>query len=498
MATPLDRHPPHDAPRGGPAPGPPARRPPPLPPRGPLVRWASAGAAAAFADLADADAGDAAVSAASFDSGFIVTKAPLAVVRPRDAAGAARVLARAAARGWRVAVQGRRHSQGGQSLSGGGVALDLSALDGVGEPRGGAVEAGGGALWRRVVAESLRRGMIPPVLTNNLDTTVGGTISTGGVGGASAFEGVQGAQVLELEAAVPDGRVLRCSPRRRRGLFDALRGGLGEVGVITAARLRVVPAPGRVVTERLAFDDAGAFMTALRRAARCPALTHLKGWCRHVSQRGEDYPAAFWEAGARWCHIVHASGPAGPGVGSIPAAARLGARRRAEPLVQRPGEFADTREEHPRRPQLEPDLVCPVTEAWVPWDRAEAGLFALLESLPDALAPLTNVMIWPLAAGAGAPGVAPPPLLTLPRVGFAAGVGFIPYIPRRDADALLPAVADLGRRLVRMGGRRYLAGWTPYGPGDWPAHYGDRWAAFRAAKEEYDPGRVLGGYVAGL
>jgi len=42
-----------------------------------------------------------------------------------------------------------------------------------------------GATWREVSGHARSRGWSPMALTNHLDTTVGGTLSTGGVGQSS-------------------------------------------------------------------------------------------------------------------------------------------------------------------------------------------------------------------------------------------------------------------------------------------------------------------------
>jgi cytokinin dehydrogenase len=48
------------------------------------------------------------------------------------------------------------------------------------------------------------------------------------------------------------GEQVICSPDRHPSLFDAVRAGLGQVGVITRATLRLVPAP-RLVRRFLLF-----------------------------------------------------------------------------------------------------------------------------------------------------------------------------------------------------------------------------------------------------
>src|SRR5262249_30553885 len=64
---------------------------------------------------------------------------------------------------------------------------------------------------------------------------VGGTLSVGGIGGMSHLYGMQTDNVLELNVVVADGRELTCSATQNTDLFNAVRAGLGQVGIITRA-----------------------------------------------------------------------------------------------------------------------------------------------------------------------------------------------------------------------------------------------------------------------
>jgi cytokinin dehydrogenase len=66
---------------------------------------------------------------------------------------------------------------------------------------------------------------------------------------------VQSDRVLEPQVATGRGERLTCSPDRNPGLFDAVRAGLGQVGVITRATLRLVPAPRQVRRFLLSYAD---------------------------------------------------------------------------------------------------------------------------------------------------------------------------------------------------------------------------------------------------
>ncbi|SEG80571.1 FAD/FMN-containing dehydrogenase [Thermomonospora echinospora] len=204
------------------------------------------------------------------DFGGIVRLIPRQTVRPATAGEVAAVL-----RAARVPVvpRGYGHSTYGQAQVADGVLLDMRGLRTVHEVRPDRVVVDAGATWREVLDATLPRGRTPPVLTDYLDVTVGGTLAAGGVGGTSHRYGVQADQVLALEVATPAGEVVTCSPEENRALFDAVRAGLGRHGVITRAVLRLVPAPERVRSFKLLYATAGALLDAQR---RIPA-DHISG-----------------------------------------------------------------------------------------------------------------------------------------------------------------------------------------------------------------------------
>ncbi len=85
-------------------------------------------------------------------------------------------------------------------------------------------------------------------------TVVGGTLSVGGIGGASPHYGAQVDTVLELEVVTGAGRRIRCSPGRHLELFQAVLAGLGQCAVLVRATLRLLPAPSRVRHYRLGYS----------------------------------------------------------------------------------------------------------------------------------------------------------------------------------------------------------------------------------------------------
>ena len=124
------------------------------------------------------------------------------------------------------------------------------------------VEAG--ATWSDVLARDAAAGQTPPVLTEYLELSVGGTLAVGGVGGTTSTFGVQSDNVIELEVVTGEGK---SSPARRASnadLFDAVRAGLGQVGVITRATLELVAAPESVRRFLLFYPDLATMLRDAR------------------------------------------------------------------------------------------------------------------------------------------------------------------------------------------------------------------------------------------
>ena len=89
--------------------------------------------------------------------------------------------------------------------------------------------------------------------------TVGGAISTDGVGYTAAKHGSMGEQVLGLEAVLPDGEVVRTKgvPKQASGpsLNGLFIGSEGTLGVVTEATIRVFPSPEKHILRSIVFPD---------------------------------------------------------------------------------------------------------------------------------------------------------------------------------------------------------------------------------------------------
>jgi FAD/FMN-containing dehydrogenase len=184
---------------------------------------------------------------------------PLAVARPHSAADVAAVLKVASGAAVPVVPYGA-----GTGLMGGArslqpaIVLDTTALDAIEvRPADRLVWAGAGAVLSEVDAKLREHGLC---LGHDPWTfpvaTVGGPVSTNGLGYKGGRYGGMGDQIVALEVVLADGTLLRTPhvPRHSTGpdLSRLFVGAEGTLGIVSAAALRVFPVPERL--EFLAFS----------------------------------------------------------------------------------------------------------------------------------------------------------------------------------------------------------------------------------------------------
>ncbi|MEV4312639.1 FAD-binding protein [Actinocrispum sp. NPDC049592] len=217
--------------------------------------------------ITDADA----LAWASDDYGHRVHLRPAGVLRPSSAAD----IQAALAAGHRLRPRGEGHSTAGQAQVPGGVVVDMRGLNAIGPVHGDTVTVGAGARWSSILATTLPEGLTPPVLTDYLELSAGGTLSAGGIGGAAHQHGLQVDNVLEMEVLTNDGCICTCGPGDE--LFDLVRGGRGEHGIILSARLPLIPAPTHARRYVIPYPDLPQFLADQRALMASRRFSYLEG-----------------------------------------------------------------------------------------------------------------------------------------------------------------------------------------------------------------------------
>ncbi|HEY0557367.1 MAG TPA: FAD-binding protein, partial [Thermoanaerobaculia bacterium] len=207
---------------------------------------------------------DASLTAAADDFGHAIHRRPLAVLKPAAVSDVVRLLQFTSRHGIQVAARGQGHSTLGQAQVAAGVVIDLSTLAAIHEVNDHDALVDAGVRWSELLRQTLPKGIAPTVFNDYIELSVGGTLSVGGVGSQSFRRGAQVDNVLELTVVTGRGELMTCSPSRHRQLFDAVRSGLGQFGVIVQARVRLVPALPKTRYYKLTYDDLSVFLADLR------------------------------------------------------------------------------------------------------------------------------------------------------------------------------------------------------------------------------------------
>ena len=408
--------------------------------------------------------------ARAFDFGRMTRRVPEAVATPGSVEEVASLVRRAARDGIRLALRGGGHSQGGRSLTDRGVVLDTTALDRV-QPAGPElVRAQGGARWGAVVDALMGARRLPPVLVDIGEATVGGTLSAGGIGTSSHRYGAQVEQVEQLEVVTGTGDRVRCSPTRNAGLFDAVRGGQGQFGIITEAWIRLRPAGKRFRQYELHYHDFDRFADDLENMVETDRFDHLRAELRHrenliVLLAAIEYDEEF-DDGRVLDALGHDEHVYTRNTASVGRAGMY------------PSWAFSWLHHHPWRDWM------------LPWETLRRLLTEpLLDPASTPQRPWGWVGLYPIGRGAiEAPLFMRPPGERAISYSVLAVLGEFQY---EQATELVKELEGIDRTLVRLGGKSYLSGGVGYGPEQWAEHYGDMLEQGLRWKREFDPEQVF-------
>lgn len=423
--------------------------------------------------------------------GHIVDATPRVLLRPASVDDVIETVRFARERGLHVATRGAAHSQSHLGVSDGGILLDMTSLGRCLRVDGDALTADveGGAIWRDVVRATVSELLVPPVLTNNLSVTVGGTLSIAGIGVASFRHGTQGDQVAELDVVTGEGELVTCAPDRDPDLYWSVISGLGQVGIIVRARLRLRRAKPMTRTYYLLYDDTARFFADSKRAMEDGRWDHMESWASPCPQ-GTKPVNGRRQVFARWFYPAHFTAEFEAGHPPDDRAL-LDGYRPFETLYTDDLPILDFLE------RLVPvfDLwkrggtwehVHPWMETVLPWETAPALLDAIMPDLPPSILVGGHVLLWPAKGNASRSR-----LFMRPPGEDLMGFGILPAVPPRFWDEARPMLEMASRLSVAMGGKRYLSGYVDFTEREWREHFGPMWEPFVAAKRRWDPDGVL-------
>ncbi|MBN0047908.1 FAD-binding protein [Streptomyces actuosus] len=426
---------------------------------------------------------EASLAAASEDYGHMVHHRPVAVLRPGSASDVVAMIRFCNDHDLPVAPRGQGHQTFGQAQVQDGLVIETATLAEIGPlcPQSSTVTVGAGAKWSDVARVTLAHGLTPPVLTDYIELSVGGTLSVGGIGGQAHRYGVQVDNVAELRVVTGAGELVRCSPARRSDLFHAVLAGLGQCAVIVEATLRLVRAPERVRHYLLTYHDLETFVEDQRLLVEEDRFAYVGG------QISADAGGAFR------VHTLEAVAY-GPPVGPAPDDAALLRGLRHSGVEQADLPYFDFLD------RLAP-LVASLKEAgfWTyahPWlnlilpgDRAAALSAPVLDALTPAELGPGVIQLYPMRRDR-----LTTPLFRAPDDPLPYLFDVLPATPPDDSAAVdrrLAANRAAYEAAAAAGGTQYPVGSIPFSREDWQTQFGEAWPRLAEAKWRYDPRQLL-------
>jgi FAD binding domain len=169
-----------------------------------------------------------------------VDQRPAAVALPEAVDDVVAAIDYARTVGLRVAVQGTGHGAAGTPLDG-TLLVNTARMTGVevdAEARVARVAAG--TIWIDVVDAAVEHGLTALHGTAQ-DVGVVGYSLGGGIGWLARKHGLSSSSVLSAEIVTADGKIVRADHETNPDLFWALRGGGGNLGVVTELEIALYP-----------------------------------------------------------------------------------------------------------------------------------------------------------------------------------------------------------------------------------------------------------------
>lgn len=432
------------------------------------------------------------VGAFGKDFGELVTGTPRAVLRPASTQDIVKMVRYARQHGLKIAASGQSgtgadlesHSNYGQALAPGGISVDSRGLSRIHYINRTHALVDAGVTWAQLTDAALAQGLTPVGLTDYLHLSVGGTISVGGIGGMVQKHGLLCDVVEAIEIVTGRGDLVTASATSRADLFTTALAGGGQVGIITKALVKLVPAPTRALVMNLFYDDLATFVADQEAILLDGRFSHQEG---EIVRRPDD---------SGWRYKIEAVFYHTEAV--TPDRARLlsGLRdNRADMQVA----------EHGYRDwlfRLDP-LEALLKEGGF-WNQAKPWLSLVLpSSAVQRFIPHVVRELVPADLGVGFSGLYPfrrskltRPLFMLPENGEEKLWLFdLLRFPFPD-DPGIQRMLEQNRRFydlaLPMGAKRYLVGAIPGMTGaQWRTHFGRQWTRLVDAKRRFDPDCVL-------
>ncbi|MEE1832532.1 FAD-binding protein [Streptomyces sp. SP17KL33] len=427
------------------------------------------------------------LAANAHDQGNIVFRTPCAVLRPGSVQDIRKMVGFCADHGIEVAPAGAHHAMFGQPLVSGGLVVEMRSLDTIHSIGTDGADVDAGVLWKDLIEAAYQEGLTPASITSYTRTTVGGTLSMGGIGMMSSYRvGAQVDHARRLQVVTGDGRLRWCSDEQNSDLFEAALAGLGQCGVITRATVDLVPAKQRARTYRIGYPDIPTFFQDIRVLANRGEFDSLGS----IPQPGTAQPLVLWAT------VFHNAGETPDGSRLLRGLSSAAASAAFEDYSYLDYISLVTNMYDAFAANLDWDAkVKPWSDLFLPDGAVEQYVESVFPSLTsEDLGPTGFGLVFPmLRASHGRPllrlpdGTSGPWVWLVSVLTDAARSGPDPDFASRMTDRNYRFYQDA----AAVGGVRYPHGACAFTEADWRAHYGSMWETFTSWKKRFDPSGVL-------
>lgn len=425
--------------------------------------------------------------AVSEDFGGIIQKKPQVIVRPLNSADVAASVKYAQKKGITISSRAAGHSLSGQSLNNDGILLDMRSLNQIHEfhPDKLWFKSNAGVTWQQVVDTSLPHSVIPPVLTNYFNVTIGGTHSSGGLGQNSFRYGTQADNCLGLEVVTGNGDIVWCTPEENSELFHHVLCGYGQFGIITQVQHRLKKYQPFTRTYFLCYDDLDILLKDehfLISQNLVDGLLCLFSPCMMGVSRTSGNaikPLIKWFYRMQITHEISSEAD----INDEKFLSQLDFYRHIytenltfEKFIQ-PFATIPSREGHAH----------PWIDVLLPGSVAKKYIDTALEMIPSFI----DFRNTPIGSFSILNHNIKMPMFSLPEEDFIVGFGMYPTVAKSHLQPVLEKLSFLTELGLQMGGKRYITSWSELDLPKWRLQFGDYWFKLNEMKRKYDPEGIL-------
>jgi cytokinin dehydrogenase len=426
------------------------------------------------------------LAAVSQDFGNIIKKQPQIVIRPQNSTDVAQAIKYAAQKGLTISSRAAGRSLSGQSLNQGGILLDMRNLNQIDDFRPDELWFQGdpGVSWKQVIDTAIPDGVIPPVLTNNFEVTLGGTLSAAGLGLSSFRYGSQADNCLALEVVTGTGDIIWCTPEENSELFYHVLCGYGQFGIITKVKNRLRKYRPYTRSYFLCYDDLDKLLHDARglvTEGRIDGLVSLFSPCLQGMSRKENQMKPL----IQWFYRMQITVEFDD-INQINDRELLGNLNFYRHIHTEDLTFAQFIQPLGQVPH-------PVNTAntWIdillPAYSAQEFISIALERIPNFL----DFRTLPIGSFCLNSRNHKVPMFPLPDDELIIGLGMYPTIPKTQVEVVLEQLNFLTDLGFQMGGKRYMATWAEFDLPQWRSQFGDYWLTVNEIKRKYDPCGIL-------